>query len=373
MDPRAPAPYNEGVSALAAARHVYVRLPNWVGDVVLATPFLRALRRAAPDARVTLHGKKQAIAVLANEGLHDRAEPLGGGRGLLGLLREGRRVRHAAGEPDVAFLLPNSLSSALIGRATGARERVGYALNGRRMLLTRALHARKEGRLRPTPMIDYYLGLLSAVGGAVDGVVRRPTLTTTSEQEERAEAYLRRQGVAPGVRPWALNIGGSWETKRWIPEHAGRLARLLQASGRTPLLLTGPDERDLARRALAAADAPIPGADEVVPLTDLVAVMRRCEVLVTTDSGPRHFGVAAGVPVLVLIGSTHPGYTQVDYDALELLCDEVPCWPCHLKRCPIDFRCMTRLGPERVLAAAEHLLARLGPSGRLPMVEGGAA
>ncbi|MCW8141490.1 MAG: ADP-heptose--LPS heptosyltransferase, partial [Planctomycetota bacterium] len=106
------------------------------------------------------------------------------------------------------------------------------------------------------------------------------------------------------------------------------------------------------------AGGPIPGADEVVPLTDLVAVLRRCEVMITTDSGPRHFGVAADVPVLVLIGSTHPGYAHVDYDALDVLCDEVACWPCHLKRCPIDFRCMTRLGPERVLAAAEQLLAR---------------
>ncbi len=372
MDPRPLAPYNVGVSAIAAAEHVYVRLPNWVGDVVLATPFLQALRRAAPAARITLHGKKQALAVLAHEGLHDHAAPLGPGRGLLGLLREGRRVRQEAGEPDLAFLLPNSLSSALIGRATGARERVGYALNGRRLLLTRALHARKEGRLRPTPMVDYYLGLLTAVGGSIDGVRRCPRLATTPEQEERAEAYLRRQGVAPGARPWALNIGGSWETKRWIPEHAGRLARLLQASGRTPLLLTGPDERDLARRALEAAGAPIPGAEEVVPLTDLVAVLRRCELLVTTDSGPRHFGVAAGLPVLVLIGSTHPGYTQVDFDALDLLCEEVPCWPCHLKRCPIDFRCMTRLGPERVLAAAEELLARLGAGGQ-PLAGGGAA
>lgn len=370
MDPRLPAPYNRGVSDIAGARNVYVRLPNWVGDVVLATPFLRALRRAAPAARITLHGKRQALAVLAHEGLHDHAEPLAPGRGLIALLREGRRVRQAVGDLDVAFLLPNSLSSALIGRATGARERVGYALNGRRLLLTKALHAKKEGRLRPTPMVDYYLGLLAAVGGAVDGVARRPRLTTTPEQEERAEAYLRRHGVAPGERPWAINIGGSWETKRWIPEHAGRLARLLAERGRTPLLLVGPDERDLARRAANAAGGPIPGADEVVPLTDLTALLRRCEVLVTTDSGPRHFGVSAGLPVLVLIGSTHPGYTRVDYDALDVLCDEAPCWPCHLKRCPIDFRCMTALGPERVLAAAEGLLQRLGPERPPQLVEG---
>lgn len=347
------------MGVIGDARKVYVRLPNWVGDVVLATPFLRALRRAAPNAQIVLHGKKHALPVLAAEGLHDVAVPLGPGRGVLGLIGEGRRVARELGRPDVAFLLPNSFSSAVVARAAGARERVGYALNGRRLLLTRPLPAKKEGRLRPTPMVDYYLQLLRAVGGDTEGVARRPQLTATPEQEARVSAYLARHGIGPDVRPWAVNIGASWETKRWLPEHAGALARLLRARGVTPLLLTGPDERDLAVRAVAAAGEPIPGADEVVPLTDLVALLRRCALFVSTDSGPRHFGVAAGVPIVALIGSTHPGYTQVDYDRLELLCEQVDCWPCHLKTCPVDFRCMTRLVPEKVIAAGERLLARV--------------
>jgi heptosyltransferase-2 len=347
------------VKALSAAKRIYVRLPNWVGDVVLATPFLQALRRAAPGAQVVLHGKKHALPILAAEGLHDVALPLGPGKGLFALVGEGRRVRREAGEFDVAFVLPNSFSSAVIARATGARERVGYSLNARGLLLSEALFAKKEGRLRPTPMVDYYLKLAEVAGAKIDDLKRCPRLTVTPEQDARADAFLRAQGVPEGARPWAMNIGGSWETKRWIPEHAGQLARLLEASGRVPLLLTGPDERDLAARAVTAAGKAFPGSNDVVPLTDLAAVLRRCEVFVTTDSGPRHFGIAAGVPVLVLIGSTHPGYTQVDYDRLDLLCEKVECWPCHLKRCPIDFRCMTRLGPERVLAAAEALLTRV--------------
>ncbi len=350
---------------LGDARRIYVRLPNWVGDVLLATPFLTALRAAAPRARVLLHGRKVALSVLAGEGLHDEALALGKPASGLGpavdLLREGRRVRRAFGRPDVAFLFPNSFSSALVARATGARERVGYALNGRSVLLTRALPARKEGRLRPTPMVDYYLAMLLALGTPPPAVPRRPVLRPSPAAHERAAAYFARHGVDPRARPvWALNLGGSWLTKRWIPEHAGRLANLLEARGITPLLLTGPDERDLARGAVAAAGRPLFGADEVVPLTDLTAVLSRCAALVTTDSGPRHFGIAAGIPVLVLIGSTHPGYTQVDYDRLALLCEEVECWPCHLKRCPIDFRCMTRLTPEKVMAAVDALLVRTG-------------
>jgi heptosyltransferase II len=347
------------VIPLGDARRIYVRLPNWVGDVVLATPFLQGLRRAAPRAEVLLHGKKQALPVLAAEGLHDRSAPLGPAKRPWDLVREGRRAVEGWGAPDVAFVLPNSFSSAVIARSTGARERVGYSLNLRRFLLTAPLVAKKEGRLRPTPMVDYYLAMLTRAGASIEGIARRPRLTVTPEQEARADALLARLGLAGGPPIWALNIGGSWETKRWIPEHAGRLAKLLEARGKKALLLVGPDEKELARRAVEAAGGPIAGADEVVPLTDLTATLRRCEAFITTDSGPRHFGVAAGIPVVALIGSTHPGYTQVDYPALDLLCEQVDCWPCHLKTCPIDFRCMTRLTPERAIEATERLLARV--------------
>lgn len=352
-------PYNGSVAdPLAGARRVYVRLPNWVGDVLLATPFLKALRRAAPGARVLLHGRKAALGVLAHEGLHDAQAPLGRLDGPVALLREGRRLRAEHGPPDVALLLPNSFSSALVARAAGAVRRVGYALNGRRLLLTDALPAKKEGRLRPTPMVDYYLAMLERLGASTAGIARRPSLTVTPAQRERAAAFLARTRLGQDGRPvWAINIGGSWLTKRWLPEHAGALAVRLEERGVAPLLLVGPDELDLGRAAVAAAGRPIAGADEVVPLADLAAVLERCQLLVTTDSGPRHFGVAAGIPVLVLIGSTHPGYTEVDYDALDLLCERVECWPCHLKRCPIDFRCMTRLTPDKVLAAGDRLLA----------------
>ena len=72
-----------------------------------------------------------------------------------------------------------------------------------------------------------------------------------------------------------------------------------------------------------------------------------------------HCAPDATVAVLVIIGPTHPGYTRVDYPPLGLLCDEVACWPCHLKRCPIDFRCMHQLTAARVLAAARRHLAGL--------------
>ncbi len=349
------------MTPLERARAIYVRLPNWIGDVVLATPLLRALRRAAPRAEVALHGRGAGLALLATEGLHDRELLLGPARGPLGPWREGRRVRAVWRRPDLALLLPNSVSSALVALGAGARERVGYALNGRGPLLTRALPVARQGRLRPVPMVDYYLGLLEAAGGRADGVARRPALGTTPAREARAAAAWDALALDPGRPVWAINVGAAWETKRWPPAHVGELVRRLDARGVQALLLRGPDEGDLARACCEAAGRAVPGADRVIGLGELVPVLRRCALLVTTDSGPRHVGVAAGLPVVAVIGPTHPAYTAVDSDRVAVVCEEVDCWPCHLPRCPVDFRCMTRLLPARVLGAADALLARVGP------------
>lgn len=339
-------------------RRVYVRLPNWVGDVVLATPFLAALRNAHPGAEMVAHGKARNFEITDGAAFYDRAIPLERRGGPFWPLFEGRRLKALLGECDLAYVLPNSLSSAVIAWLSGAKRRVGYALDARSAFLTDALPVKKEGRLRPIPMVDYYLALLAATGKDTSAVARRPTLPVTEEAKKRVDAFLEKLGVGPHERLWALNAGGAWETKRWIPEYLGQLCDLVAARGARPFVLRGPDEQAIVEAARRVARTKILGADDVVPLRDLTAFLARCELLVTTDSGPRHFGVAANIPVVVLLGSTHPAYTKVDHPALTILCEEVECWPCHLKHCPIDFRCMTRLGPEKVARACDELLAR---------------
>jgi heptosyltransferase-2 len=274
------------------------------------------------------------------------------------------RLRRALGHVDAALLCPNSLSAALIARTLGARRRVGYRLNARGPLLTDALVAKKEGRLRPTPMVDYYLGLLSPLGVDTTSVLKRPVLPVTPAARDRADAIWKRAGIGPGERVWALNAGGAWETKRWIPEYLGELADLAHARGARPFLLRGPGEEEIVQRARAVAKRATIGAEEMVPLADLAAFLSRCELLVTTDSGPRHVGVAANIPVVALIGPTHPAYTIVDHPATRVLCEQVDCWPCHLPVCPVDFRCMKRLTPDKVIRECESLLQALGTGAR---------
>lgn len=354
------------MTADATPERIYVRLPNWVGDVVMAEPALRALRRAFPEAHIAVHGKGHTFGFLRATGHYDEELKLDKSGGLFWPIKEGRRLRARSAPFDLALIFPNSLSSALVARALGVPRRHGYNLNGRGLLLTTGLKAEKEGRLRPTPMVDYYLGLVASAGVAIDDIVRAPSLPVSAEAEAYARDFFERHGVPEREEVWAINPGGAWATKQWIPDRAADLADRIAANGARVLLLGGPDEVELGAAIRARVGTPYVFGmpEEVVPLDRLTAVLQRCRVLVTTDSGPRHFGVAAGIPVVALIGPTHPGYTGVDYDAFRVVCREVECWPCHRPVCPnppeTHWICMREIEPRDVYSTARALIRESG-------------
>jgi heptosyltransferase-2 len=275
-----------------------------------------------------------------------------------------RRLR-----PEIAVLLPNSVRSALTAWLGGCRRRVGLFRDAaRRLLLTEALEPVRDdgGRIRPSPVIDDYNRIARAVGCPPPG--HRMELFTTAKDEADADAVWRRAGFRPGREVVCLNSGGAFgPAKQWPAEHFAELACGL-ASRRAcgVLVLCGPGERDLARRIAASASHPSVvalSADGMPPpsLGLTKACVRRSALLVTTDSGPRHFAAAFDRPVVTLFGPTHVAWTETYYPRAVHLQKEVECGPCQRRVCPLDHRCMTRLLPEEVAAAAERLLAGAAP------------
>jgi heptosyltransferase-2 len=236
------------VTATPAARapqHLVVRLPNPAGDVVLATPVLRALRAALPDARITWAARPAGLSLL--DGLLDRDDvfPLAGpfGRGALAPWRTGRAWRRLG--VDAVLCLPNSWSSGLAARASGAPVRVGYARRGRGLLLTHRLAQPRaaDGRLEPEPMGDRYQRLAAVLGAVPDG--RPARLVATPEGERLAAARLARAGRAGpfvGVSPGAAFGPSKVYPPRLLAEAVAAIA--LEA-GLPPLVLCGPGEEAL--------------------------------------------------------------------------------------------------------------------------------
>jgi heptosyltransferase-2 len=126
------------------------------------------------------------------------------------------------------------------------------------------------------------------------------------------------------------------------------------------LVLCGPQERNLARQVAGAAKHPGVHAlaDQPLSLGLTKACVRRADLLVTTDSGPRHFAAAFDRPVVTLFGPTHIGWTETYFPKAAHLQKQVPCGPCQLRVCPLDHRCMRTLTAGEVYSAAIALLDR---------------
>lgn len=331
--------------------------PNWIGDVVMATPAIRAIRRHHPEGRlVGIMRPYVSETMAANPWLddiihydHKSTDRQRGTLSVLGRLREERF--------DVGVLFTNSLRSAFLAWGGGIRRRVGYSREGRGILLNDSLKIHRSWHgYQPSPMIDYYLALAYHLGAPRESY--RMELFTRPEDEARAEATWSKFGFQETDRVVALNPGAAFgSAKRWPSTYFAELARkLVDQAGVKVLVLCGPTERGFARFISDGACRPRMVkslAEEEVSIGLTKAIIRKIALLVTTDSGPRHFGAAFGIPVVSLFGPTHIEWTDTHYAGERMLQKKLDCGPCQQRICPLGhLRCMTELTVDQVLAAA---------------------
>ncbi|MEX2206725.1 MAG: lipopolysaccharide heptosyltransferase II [Myxococcota bacterium] len=341
----------------SAPHRILVRLPNWVGDALMATPALRALRRAHPQAEISVTAGAPFASLFAGLGSVDRWLPKEG-RGARALWRHSRVL--AAHEFDWAVLLPDSVHVALAPWLARVPVRAGYARDAlRRALLTIALAPpRLDGAQLPISMVERYLRVTRALGCADAGP--ELDLPVDAGAAERIAKRLARVGVGDTEPLVVVTPGASFgASKLWPPEHfAAACTGLRETRGLRAVLAPGPGEEAVAHAIAARAGAPALVLDApVTTLAELAALIARAKLVLTNDTGPRHMAVALGTPVISLLGPTDPRHTAHLLERQRVLREPVECSPCHLKVCPIDHRCMQRLSPARVLEAAAELLA----------------
>ena len=344
--------------------NIAVFLPNWIGDAVMATPALRALRNHFRDAYLIGVARPYVTGVLEGGDWFD--ELLLAGSGVRDVLLVAGRLRQL--RPQLTVLLPNSVRSALTAWLGGCRRRIGVARDPvRRLLLTDVLDPVRDpaGRVKPSPVIDDYNRISKAAGCHLTGY--HMELFTTPADELAADIVWRRAGFGTGQEVICLNPGAAFgSAKHWPAEYFGELARDFAGNhGSGVLVLCGPSERALARQIATAARHPgvIALSDDGMPPSSpglTKACVRRCDLLVTTDSGPRHFAAAFRRPVVTLFGPTHIEWTETYFPRAVHLQKQVDCGPCQRRVCPLDHRCMKQLLPTEVAAAARRLLADPG-------------
>jgi len=315
-----------------------VRSPNWLGDAVMALPAVRNLKTMLGDDPLVVAAPEKLAALWRKCPFVDQVIALEKPRNLQATARQLR-----AGKFGSAVLLPNSLRSAAEAWLAGIPQRLGYARGGRGLLLTHAIPApaRNPARLHQR---FYYLDLVTALGGPSDASL--PQLRKGA-------------GIVTGWRGLVLAVCPGAEygpAKRWPVGNFAAVARHFIATRKAKIVLLG-----------AAADMPV--AEEFarqVPevqnrvgktsLDEFMVALVSARLVLCNDSGAMHAASALGVPTLAIFGSTEPQLTGPMGARTAVLRHHVPCSPCFLRECPIDFACMRSITPEMAIEAAEEML-----------------
>jgi heptosyltransferase-2 len=394
--------------------NVMIRVPNWVGDAVMAEPALRELRRIFKESHITFIARPSVAGLFDGENLYDDLLPVSTARGWVASTRQFIDEVRAIKEKnfDYAVLLTNSFRTALSARLAGARNLTGYASDGRGALLHTFVP--REPDYGTKHQVFYYLRIATEVERRFDKDSRvnfqnpRPQLHTSAQSLEKARHLLEEEGIdirsqkskvrsqkgvgeelsvgsnrqamkdqvslgntLPGSyvqiqnpkskiqnRLVAINPGATnSRAKQWLAEKFAATAdRFAECDGFQTLIIGAPGDVEAANQVARLMRTPVANLAGRTTIAELKAVLSLASLVVSNDTGAAHVGAALGVPTVVIFGPTEHFATHPLSDSAAVVRRDVDCSPCMLKDCPIDHRCMTRVQVDDVYEAAKQLL-----------------
>src|SRR3984885_4985907 len=334
----------------------------------MALPALRAVREKFADAHIAIVARPYVADIYRGQDVCDELiayDPRGAEKGIGGRERLASRLRE--GKFDSALLLQNAFDAAWLAWRAGIAERIGYARDGRGILLTKAIEVPKVGEI-PAHEQFYYLELVRRAGWVerIEGE-REILLTISQDARESAEKNLITSGVRSnangvGALRVAIGAGASYgSAKCWLPERFAEVANRLMEESDAEIILFGTEKETAVSNAIIAGmkQKPIDLTGKTA-IAELPALLSRCQLFIGNDSGAMHVASAVGLPVVAIFGPPDPFGTAPVTTKCTIVQEKPYCSPCFLRRCPTDHRCMTRVTAESVTTAAREWIAGTG-------------
>ncbi|WP_300456962.1 lipopolysaccharide heptosyltransferase II [Desulfobacula sp.] len=334
---------------------IMIRAANWVGDAIMTTPVIRAVRKNFPRAQISVLAKPWVIPVYAHNPNVDRILVYDAhhrhkkGVGTLRLARELRACRF-----DLAILMQNAFEAGLLSFLAGITERVGFNTDGRGILLNKGIKlnpALKKGHL-----IDYYIGILKGVSLADDG--RELDLFLSDADRAFAAHFLEREQFDLSKPVMGINPGATGGTaKRWFPERYARVCKQLAEKFKVKLLIFGgPADTALGEYIAGRSNGACINIAGKTSLGQAFALIETCSLFITNDSGLMHAAAALNVNQVAVIGSTDYVATSPSNENSVMVRVPVPCSPCLKDVCPTAHQCMDKISVDMVMETCTSLL-----------------
>jgi heptosyltransferase-2 len=337
-------------------KRLLIRSTNWIGDAVMTTPAIRAIRQNFPAARLSVLAKPWVAPVFAHSPHVDEIigfDANGRHKGIRGTIRLARDLR--AYRFDAAIFLQNAIEAALIAFMAGIPTRIGFDTDARRLLLTHPV--RCTTAIKSIHQTGYYLRMLKGAGL----VTGSPSLELCVGAQDRraAEQLLSSHGLTPGHRMVGLNPSATFgPAKQWFPERYAALGDRLNREHDTVILIFGgPSDRELGRTIARMMTVPVIDLSGRTSLGEAMAVIDRCDAFVTNDSGLMHVAAALNTPLVAIFGSTNWTTTSPYSPTSRIVRVPIECSPCMKPVCPLGhMNCMKRVTVDKVVGAVEDLL-----------------
>ena len=333
---------------------ILIRATNWVGDAIMAIPAIRAVRARFPDAHISIVARPYVADIYRDQQVAEELiayDVKGVHTGLAGRERLAAELRSR--KFDVALLLQNAFDAAWLAWRAGIPRRIGYARDGRSLLLTDAIAVPTAEEI-PEHEKFYYLELVRRAGWLQDLPDEKfIQLTVTAVRSASAEETLRANGARQNALRIAVGAGASYgSAKCWPPERFAAALNLVQNERDADVILFGTSNELPVTSAIAAGlqKPPINLAGRTT-IAELPSLLSRCGIFLGNDSGAMHVAAAVGLPVVAIFGPTDPLGTAPVTPRATIVAEKPYCSPCFLRRCPTDHRCMRAVQPAAVGAA----------------------
>ncbi len=322
--------------------------PSWIGDTIMAQPLFARLQAKHPGLQLDALAPRWVAPVLRrmpeiNEVLDN---PFGHGQlDLGGRWRLGRQLAQSG--YDAAYVLPNSLKSALLPAMAGIPRRVGFTGEGRYGLIN-CRHTLDKAAL--PLMVERFAQLAESPGSTLQRPVDHPVLRSTAADQEKTLAEL---GMTRPDKLLAFCPGAEYgPAKRWPARHFAELARLLAADGYAIWLFGSAKDQAVAEEINDAAPGLTQNLCGTTRLDQAIDLLALANLVVCNDSGLMHVAAALGRPLVALYGSSSPGFTPPLSAQATILSRQLDCSPCFKRDCPLGhLDCLTQLTPDLVLDA----------------------
>lgn len=330
--------------------NIIVRMPNWIGDLVMATPVLSDLRKKYPQASITAMCLSGICDLLKEDDRIDELYCFSKPSNRIFSRRKEKRnliARLKEGEYDLGILLTNSFSSAWWFWQAKIGYIIGFDTNLRSPLLDGSIHLPKH--LEEEHQVTTYKRILKPLGIEISST--KPSLQVGKKSTELAKELLKQRGYIENRPLIGVHPGAKYgSAKCWPKERFRKVIEKLLSNESMFIICFGDSQTSsLVKEICQSLPERVMNLAGITSLVELIALIKLCDVLLTNDSGPMHIASAVETPLVALFGSTNEKKTGPFKGAV--IHKNVGCSPCYLRECPIDFRCMKKIEVEEVYQA----------------------